>query len=134
VVNAVEALIGVLALHKPTRTEAPAYDPLAAPRLKVSSTARDLVIASVNGRPVVVSDDHRPANETKRQARKQTLSGEAFVAIRQLCNQLDVHSTTIWRWVNAGTFPAPIYFGTRRRWKLTDVERWCSEQAAKKCA
>lgn len=45
---------------------------------------------------------------------------------------LPVSSATLWRWVRAGNFPAPIRLGESTTvWDLSQVEDWLTEQAAK---
>ncbi len=34
-------------------------------------------------------------------------------------------SNTLNRWILAGTFPKPHYFGLTRRWSAQEVEDWC---------
>lgn len=54
-----------------------------------------------------------------------------WVGASTVGKMLDTHPVTLWRWCRAGTFPAPIYFGNQRRWRLADVEQWIAAQAAK---
>ncbi len=34
-------------------------------------------------------------------------------------------NNTLNRWIAAGTFPKPHYFGLTRRWSVREVEDWC---------
>ena len=46
-----------------------------------------------------------------------------------LAELLLVHRSTIARWVQAGTFPAPIRTGPRRKaWMRGDIEDWMRER------
>ncbi len=36
-----------------------------------------------------------------------------------------ISDTTLWRWIRAGRFPAPVYTpGGHRRWLLSDIQAW----------
>lgn len=48
--------------------------------------------------------------------------------VRQMVG--DVHPTTIWRWVKAGSFPPPVYFKSSRRWRRDQIESWIAHQVA----
>ena len=44
---------------------------------------------------------------------------------REVCEITKRSRTAIWRDVKAGTFPAPVRIGPRRKgWKSDDVQRW----------
>jgi predicted DNA-binding transcriptional regulator AlpA len=47
----------------------------------------------------------------------------------QVTELLNVHPVTVWRWVRAGHFPAPIKLGVRRiGWPATLIEQWIANQ------
>lgn len=54
--------------------------------------------------------------------------------IFDVCKRIDPkkppNRTTIWRWVRAGTFPAPVKFGARARWSEAVVDAWIAERSA----
>ena len=54
----------------------------------------------------------------------QVLGGERLVSRAELRGFISASDMTIWRWVRAKKFPPPVYIGTRRFWKSTDIERW----------
>ena len=39
-----------------------------------------------------------------------------------------VNRVTIWRWVKAGKFPAPVKVGGLIFWRESDLQRWQDEQ------
>jgi len=44
-------------------------------------------------------------------------------------NIVPVGASTLWRWVNAGTFPKPIKLSERvTAWKTADVQAWIDQQ------
>jgi prophage regulatory protein len=46
---------------------------------------------------------------------------------------IPVGASTLWRWVAAKKFPAPIKLGQRvTAWRCSDVAAWIEEQAAEK--
>lgn len=49
---------------------------------------------------------------------------EKLLTAAMLRTFVPVHNVTIWRWIKQGTFPAPIYFNSRRYWRLSDVQAW----------
>lgn len=55
-----------------------------------------------------------------------------WLSAKATCGKIGgAHPVTLWRWCKAGTFPQPVYFGARRRWRLADVEAWIAAQVAK---
>jgi prophage regulatory protein len=41
-------------------------------------------------------------------------------------------ASTLWRWVNAGTFPKPVKLSERvTAWRVADVQAWIDAQRAK---
>lgn len=62
---------------------------------------------------------------------QQTNNREGFMKVT-----VDIHGTedatglsasTITRMVNAGTFPPPVYVGTRKLFRMMDIERWAAD-------
>ena len=52
-------------------------------------------------------------------------AGNLLIGIGDLCKQIGVSRTTIYRWINEGTFPSPVRMGPGAvRWRSEDVERW----------
>lgn len=45
---------------------------------------------------------------------------------RDVMQMLGVGRTTIYRWMEAGKFPAPVKIGMRgdNRWRLSEIEAW----------
>ncbi len=62
------------------------------------------------------------------------LQATVLLGISALEEKLDVGRVTIWRWCSAGTFPAPIYVGRDRKWRLADVEEWIATRSSKPVA
>lgn len=56
-------------------------------------------------------------------------AGVQLIGIAKLEKKLDISRMTIWRLCSAGKFPPPLYIGTRRFWRLSDVEAWIEDQA-----
>jgi prophage regulatory protein len=51
--------------------------------------------------------------------------GNALIGIGDLCKQIGVSRTTIYRWVKEGTFPAAVRISVGAvRWRSQDVEQW----------
>jgi predicted DNA-binding transcriptional regulator AlpA len=36
----------------------------------------------------------------------------------------------LWRWLQAGKFVKPVYIGTRRYWRQSEIEKWLEQQSA----
>ena len=52
-----------------------------------------------------------------------------------LCDRLDISRVTLWRWVRAGRFPAPIYLGPNtKRWTETMYEDYLDGLVAERDA
>jgi predicted DNA-binding transcriptional regulator AlpA len=45
--------------------------------------------------------------------------------------RLGISSRTLSRWVADGTFPAPHYLGTQRKWWLAEVAAWEAEHTSR---
>ena len=52
------------------------------------------------------------------------LAGERLISRSELCLFVTASDMALWRWSQAGKFPSPLYIGTRRFWKSTDIARW----------
>ena len=71
----------------------------------------------------------RQANEKPNPA--AMFGGEQLISRAELRNFVNVSDMCLWRWLRAGKFPAPVYIGTRRFWRSTDLARWLqSKQGA----
>lgn len=53
---------------------------------------------------------------------KQLKEEPAWLSPAQVCKQLDIDRSTLWRWSKEGYLPG-TKFGNRVRYKLSDVER-----------
>lgn len=50
---------------------------------------------------------------------------------RDILASLGVSKTTLWRMINAGTFPAPLKIGERLNgWKVETFEQWLTAKGA----
>lgn len=48
-----------------------------------------------------------------------------LIRISEVCEMVGMGRTTIYRWVNEGTFPSPVRVSKYAvRWRVDDVERW----------
>ncbi len=52
----------------------------------------------------------------------------ALIKAQTLRHKLGVSDMTLWRWLQAGTFPKPTYIGRRRFWRASVVAGWLSER------
>jgi predicted DNA-binding transcriptional regulator AlpA len=61
-------------------------------------------------------------------------SPDRFLPARAVWERYNVSDETLRRWLlnEQKGFPKPIYFGRFRQWRLSDLERWEREQAAKR--
>ena len=61
-----------------------------------------------------------------------TLPGTSFLRQSQIVgNIVPVGASTLWRWVNAGTFPKPVKLSERvTAWKTSEVQAWIDQQSA----
>ena len=58
---------------------------------------------------------------------------ETFFSDKQLSLKYSVARSSIWRWVQEGTFPKPVRLTPGcSRWKLSDLEKWEAEQESDK--
>lgn len=54
-----------------------------------------------------------------RQAQGQLLT------LKEVCEQLRVSRSTVYRWISEGTFPAPLRIGDRAvRWQSDQIANW----------
>lgn len=60
----------------------------------------------------------------------QTLPATGFLRQAQLIGSIvPVGSSTLWRWVNAGTFPKPVKLSARvTAWRCEDIRTWLDSQ------
>ena len=63
----------------------------------------------------------------------QTVPASGFLRQRDILDHLvPVSASTLWRWVAAGRFPAPLKLSERvTAWRCEDVRAWLAQQAAK---
>jgi predicted DNA-binding transcriptional regulator AlpA len=52
------------------------------------------------------------------------LAGERLISRAELREFVTASDMALWRWLKTGKFPPPVYIGTRRFWKATDISRW----------
>lgn len=48
-------------------------------------------------------------------------TGDRILTANDLMSMFSISSTTLWRHVNSGDLPKPLYLGKRRYWMLSDV-------------
>jgi len=61
-----------------------------------------------------------------------TLPTTGFVRLAQVLKLVPVSRTSIWRWVNAGTFPKPLKLAEKTTaWRAEDVRDWINSQVSK---
>lgn len=60
------------------------------------------------------------------------LPATSFLRQSQIVGSIvPVGASTLWRWVNAGTFPKPVKLSERvTAWKTADVQTWIDQQRA----
>lgn len=60
----------------------------------------------------------------------QTTAATGFLRQSQILGTIvPVGSSTLWRWVAAGTFPAPVKLSERvTAWRSADVQAWVDAQ------
>ena len=53
---------------------------------------------------------------------------DRMVRLPEILEVTGMSHSTIWRWVNAGEFPAPVKLGSQRTrsigWRLSEVQTW----------
>lgn len=48
-----------------------------------------------------------------------------FLRLTEVCEMIGVGRSTIYKWVNEGTFPAPVKISERAiRWNIDEIEKW----------
>lgn len=64
-----------------------------------------------------------------------TLPRSGFVRQRLLLQCMPFSKSTLWRWVKAGLFPAPVRLSVGiTAWRAEDIHRWIAERGdAPKC-
>ena len=62
----------------------------------------------------------------------QNLPATGFLRQSQIIgNIIPVGASTLWRWVNAGTFPKPVKLSQRvTAWRCEDVHAWLVQQGS----
>lgn len=54
---------------------------------------------------------------------------ERLLKEREVCEMVGISNSTLWRWVEAGLFPAQIRIGPRAvRWRLSEVLAWIASR------
>lgn len=53
-----------------------------------------------------------------------------FIRQAQVLRSIPVSRSTLWRWVRAGDFPAPVKLSVQvSAWRVSDVRQWMSERS-----
>lgn len=53
---------------------------------------------------------------------------QTYFTVKEICEQLKVDRTTIYRQVKAGKFPAPIKIGKLARWEKSTLDQFLNPQ------
>lgn len=61
-----------------------------------------------------------------------TVAPDRLLRIKEVVHQVSLHRATLYRWIEAGQFPAPTHrFGRRCvRWSQAAIDRWKSSNPA----
>ena len=55
---------------------------------------------------------------------------DRFMRPADVCDELGVVYSTLWRWVKAGRFPQPFRLGSRLAWPRVEFEQWLESRRA----
>jgi predicted DNA-binding transcriptional regulator AlpA len=58
------------------------------------------------------------------------LAGERLISRRELRHFVNVGEMTLWRWLQGGKFVRPVYIGSRRYWRQSEIEKWLEQLSA----
>lgn len=58
--------------------------------------------------------------------------GPRYLSMKEVSKMIGRSPSSIYEYINNGTFPEQIKFGASSRWSLSEVETWVAEQAAKR--
>jgi predicted DNA-binding transcriptional regulator AlpA len=58
------------------------------------------------------------------------MAGERLISRAELRHFVSASDMALWRWIKAGTFVPPVYIGTRRYWRQSEIEKWLEQQSA----
>ena len=50
-----------------------------------------------------------------------------LMSLKQVCAAIGFKKTTVYKWINEGTFPPPVRIGSRVRWPSNEIEAWIRE-------
>ena len=82
-------------------------------------------------RPVSVERNPAPDAEHRLRGPWFQVVGDQLLRERDVCEMVAVSRSTLWRWVRAGSFPAPIRIGPSAvRWRLSVVHEWMASKSA----
>ena len=59
-----------------------------------------------------------------KQSNFDSLPNSAFISRAAVQELVACSSTTLWRWVRDGKFPAPRYFSVRSTWNVGELRDW----------
>jgi prophage regulatory protein len=54
----------------------------------------------------------------------QTTDDARLIDVNEVAQRLGVTPRTVWRWVEEGRFPEPLYVSRLRRWHYGEVSSW----------
>jgi predicted DNA-binding transcriptional regulator AlpA len=58
------------------------------------------------------------------------LAGERLISRSELRQFVSASDMALWRWIKTGKFVKPVYIGTRRYWRQSEIEKWLKQQSA----
>lgn len=59
----------------------------------------------------------------------EALGGERLISRAELRSFVSVSDMSLHRWLQAKKFVRPIYIGSRRYWKVSEIEAWLKTQS-----
>lgn len=67
----------------------------------------------------------RKERADKDHGEKRAFRPGSLIRISEVCELVGTSRTTIYRWVNAGTFPQPVRISEQSvRWSIEEIEKW----------
>jgi prophage regulatory protein len=65
-------------------------------------------------------------------AENVTPKARRFLALRQVRDRVQLSKSTLYRHVDAGTFPRPVRLGSMARWVESEIDEWMTAQIARR--